>query len=317
MAVLVYNALLTAFALGLRPVGLVADQIFPTVRVPTKNYRVLQGDKKAIFARRDTYISKLGLPNEVIFDDSFASHGVKGEALITRIDNTDISEYSRAGMQGNLEEGRLSRLYQIMAMAKEFRTADLVGTVGNYPAAHRITPATKWDNAAAVPQQNIQDLIETPLVPANTLIFMGDAWQLYAAHEQTLADLNPRDVKAAVSPARAAEFWRDHGITNLVIARAKYDTAAKGKAAVRARIYTTGVVAAYIDPAPASGEVQTFGATATLELEGTDGQGLAVFSGDDTESGVTGARTIKLGRVTDETIFDSELGAMLHTLETG
>lgn len=309
MAKLVFDALMTQFALGVRPRFLVADRVLPAIAVPAQTFKILKGDTKAIFARRNTYVGNLGLPNEVTFDETFESDGVRGEALMTRISQADLDEFANAGMSGNLVEGRLQKLMMILALAREHRVAELVGTAANYPTQHRLEPETAWSSADASPNKDILRLITTGVMGATKLVFSGGAWVDYASHPQVIADLNPTGVKSPVNQELAAAYWRGHGISEVIVAQQKYDTAVKGKAQSLDYIWPKMVAALYIEDGASSTEVATFGYTATMRMSRANGQMLAVYRGQDDLIGVEGGEIVKCGRMTAELIADNTLGS--------
>lgn len=150
------SAPLTQMSIGYHPAGMIAEQVFPVVKVKHESDLYYVWDKpQAVRAERsDGYGSLRGdksQARELNFGATLASYQAYEFAY-----RTSISDRERQNQDEvlNLELAKIRRLQDLVLLDQEIRVANLLTTTGNYAATNFVTLAgvNQWNNASFVSQ---------------------------------------------------------------------------------------------------------------------------------------------------------------------
>lgn len=170
---------LTNMAMGYRPMGAIADMIFPVVRVPK------QSDKYAIFSRQealtveDTKRSPGGEANKITRSVSSGAFYCENYALKIPLTLED-RENMDAAFYSQLVTGRAQYLLDKMFLDWDLRVSNMVNSTSNVGSS--ATVASAW-SAAGNPLGNVNTGIDNVQdatgVRPNNIIFGLAAWRAF------------------------------------------------------------------------------------------------------------------------------------------
>ena len=176
---------LSNVALNYRPMGFIADQVFPVVQVPKQSDKYVVFEQSDLFRQENTRRSSGTEANKIhsrISSEGFFCNNYALKADITLEDRTNADP---AFIQ-QFEEGRIMRLQDALLLDWEIRLAKLINSTANISS--NSTPSTKWNSSSADPLSNVltaMDTVEdaTGYRP-NHVLFSGKAWQLFRRHKK-------------------------------------------------------------------------------------------------------------------------------------
>jgi hypothetical protein len=174
------SQLLTQMAMGYRPQGIIADQIFPVVRVAK------QTDVFAVFSRQEmlTIESTVRAPGtearKITRSVGTGTYTAKNYALKTELTLEDGINMD-AGFQAQLVGGRAAYLLNKLMLDWDVRVSNLVNSTSNVGSS--AAPTSSWSGAGA-PLTNIWTAIDnvryTTGYRPNKLTFGPRAWDSFS-----------------------------------------------------------------------------------------------------------------------------------------
>jgi hypothetical protein len=173
------------------------------------------------------------MPGEVKYNiESSLTYAVSDYALMDFVSNDEIAN-ADAPLQPKIYAQDI--VMNFLMLAREKRVADVAFASGNYGAnTAALSGADRWDVATSDPIQKIEDAIESCFVRPNTMVIGAQVWIKLRNHPKVLQYILSRatttmgDVPLRVNEQLFAEAF---GLDNVVIGRAKYNSAREGASA--------------------------------------------------------------------------------------
>lgn len=284
----------------------IAEQVLPYWDVPVEDPKVPLWDKDDQYRlpddrsshRADVKVEDIGL--------STFSPLCKLYATADVITPNDIRQAGAAGLtyyRTKINEFKTEQLLRSF----EKRVADIVFANAQYAASNKLQLAgpTLWsDKANSQPVDNMFTYIDACFKHPTHIVFGKNYWKQWRVHPQVLDAMKGQGGVAprggAVTSEQTAAFLE---VPNVLIGRAKRNTATKGQTAVYADMWTNAVAILHIDPNPGP-RTQTFGATFT---------NLKRYVGTkQIDIGVEGGEKIVVGMSTHEYIISNSLGCLIY-----
>ena len=156
------DAVLTNFALGYHPFGMVAENVIKPMKVLKESDKYYIWDRPSAFRVSSDGTMSLRADKteakEVDFGLSTSTYSAEEYALKILISDR---EKDNADSVLKLRESKLRRLQDLLMLEQEIRVATLLTTAANWDTAHTDTPSVKWDAASGVViEKNIDDAKE-------------------------------------------------------------------------------------------------------------------------------------------------------------
>ncbi len=285
-------------------IGLLACPIIPVKKRSDKYFVYNQADA---YTRPDDQIGPKGLPNELDWSLSANNYSVVDHALsdwlpYETIENADTPIQPEADTNEFLNEA--------LDLAEEYRIANLLFNSSSYAASNvnALTGSATWDNTGADPVGNIMTSIEKCFKRANTLVFGIAAWKVLRTHPAILDA-----VKAATryqgSPGGVAtrdEVASLFEVDQILIGRARYNTARMGQTASYDRVWGGHCAALFVQKAPGVKSL-TFAATFCEMQKRT-------YTYFDPKRGTKGAEFIKVAWNSAEQVIANNCGYFIENV---
>ena len=218
---------------------------------------------------------------------------------IESIDNADTPLQPRMDTNDFLNEW--------LMLDREVRVAKLVFANATYVAAHKKDlAAAKWGSDGDDPIGNIQDAVNGCFARANTLVFGHDAWEAFRTLPEVLDAVksSTRMQDAGGGLAKHTEVAELFDVENVLVGRARYNSAKKGQAASYSRVWGKKVAALHVKKNPGVRSI-TFGMSFQEMMKQTQ----SMF---DPKRGAKGADYIKVAYNCDEKLVAKDLGYLLY-----
>ncbi len=179
---------LSNVVLNYRPMGFIADQVFPVVQVPKQSDNYVVFEQADLFRHEDTSRSRGTEANKIHSRISKSGFFCSNYALKVDVTLEDRINADPVFIQ-QFEEGRIMRVQDSILLDWEVRLAKLISNTDN--VGGNSTPTNKWNATGAKPLNDILAAIDsvessTGYRP-NRVLFSGQAWQLFRRH-RTVSD---------------------------------------------------------------------------------------------------------------------------------
>lgn len=250
------DALLTDFAIGFRPTGFIADQIFPLVDVPK------QSDIFAIFEQEDRFRQWTDdrapgdMANEVRMRVSSAQFYCPNHALSSTIPDELIANADEIFRQ-QVEEGRTSHILDALMINWEKRVADQTFSTAGVGSSAAV--ASAWTASAIGDSDPVGD-INTAIdnvqdatgYRPNRMIMGGVAYRLARRHNDVIAKTTNPNFDNALPGAYpgTAELANLFDLEQVVVGDAFFNQAQENLSLDLSRIWGPDVCVYFNDPNP-------------------------------------------------------------------
>jgi hypothetical protein len=268
------NTLLSQFSIGYHPTGMIAEQVFPPVKVTKESDVYLTWDKGQALRvdRSDGYGTLRADGAESRTEDyggTWTNYQAQEFALRTKI--TD-RERANADAAFALEQSKVRRAQDKVLLDMELRVASICTTAANYASANKTTLSgtAQWNNASFASQSNGQHSV-----------IMGEILAgMNAIRSSTLGGLLPNKIiipyAVAIVMKNDVGFWdsvkyQSNSVNfdvlpptlmgmDVLIPRVPYQTAVEGEALSTSDVWGKSVTLLYVNPSPSIDSL-TFGVT--------------------------------------------------------
>lgn len=293
---------LLAVAVGYRNSRLIANEVLPRKPVAAPEFRYLKYPIGEMFTVPETKVGRKGKPNEVELSATEATDKVQDHALDDGIPLQDIEAAKNQEGIPDPEKRAAMALTELIELAREKRTADLVFLQGTYAAANRtiLAGGTQWsDFVNSDPVSAILTAFDT-MVMRPTVSVVGRAVHTKISTHPKICKAvfgNNTDAGIVTRQQLAALFELD----DWLVGEGWINTAKKGQAAVLARCW--GKHAAFLHRNPNADTLSgtTFGVTAQW------GSRIA-GSEYDKNIGMRGGNQVRVGESVKELVLANDLG---------
>ena len=239
---------LSNFAVEYRNMKMIADMVSPFVPVNNKSDSYFTYTKKDKFTLPETVRGPKAEANEVDWSTSTSTYGCVDHALRNFLPDGIVAN-SDPGV--NPRQRSTAQLIDLILLAYERVIATLATTAGNYATAYKTTlsGADQWSEPdTSDPIGNIDDGKAACFIEPNTLILGAEVWNKLKRHPAILDHVKGGanvDKPSLVKPALIAEVFE---LDQVLIGRAKYNSANKGATASYSYVWGKDAVLAYIEP---------------------------------------------------------------------
>jgi hypothetical protein len=298
---------LTGIAIAYRNQALIADDVLPRVPVGTQEFKWWQFNIADGFTLPDTKVGRKSAPNEVEFSATEQTSSTNDYALDDPVPQADIDN-APAGF--NPISRAVEGITDLILLDREKRAADLVFTLGNYPAAQRVTLAgtDQWSDyvdAASNPVDDIKLGLDSCLVRPNIMVIGQLAWSKLNSHPKIVQAVGGTVQGAGIAKRRqVADLFE---LEDIYVGQSFLNTAKKGQAATYGRVWGKHCALLYRDRLanPQSGTRVTFGFTAQW------GNRVA-GANTDPNIGMRGGQRVRAGESLKELIVSSDAGYFIQ-----
>jgi len=230
------------------PTDYIANTIAPYRPVESRLFEWDQFSIDEMFTPQGGPVGRLSKTDDVTFGatritSSTANYGLSSPVPFEDINNQDIGY----DVLSRHTEG-LSALIQL---DREVRVAAKVQNLATYPASQRVTLSgtSQWsDYTNSTPLASMLAALDIPLLRPNAMIMSQSTWTVLRRHPNLVQASKPASVsgQGTISLAELAEVLE---IDQILLGKARRNTAKPGQPAVMGRLWGKGVAAVYINPA--------------------------------------------------------------------
>lgn len=299
------DSILTNLSLKYKNEDMIWPFILPIIKVGKRSDKFFTYNKADSYTLANDKIGPKSLPNEITWGTSTDNYSVTDHALSDwlaqeTIDNSDNP------VQPEVDTNDF--LNMCLDVAQEKRVVDLIFAAGTYPAGNKtqLSGTSQWGGSADDPIGTVMTAIEGCFMRANTLVFGQATWQKYRQLSEIL-DAVKSTSRYQGSPgglATASEVAALFEVDQILIGRARYNTAKEGQAASYARLWGKHFAALHVVKNPGIRSI-SFGATFVETLRQTQRD-------FDVRRGIKGAHFFKVAWNSDEKILASDLGYFIE-----
>jgi hypothetical protein len=303
---------LTAIALAYRNQRFVADAVMPRIPVLSPSFKWSQYTLADGFTIPDTRVGRKSAPNEIDWTATEQTSSVVDYGLDDRIPQLDIDVADAAMRVAGAKpiDPRMRStelLTDLIELDREKRVADLLFTLGTYPAANRATLSgtSQWsDKANSDPITALLNALDIPLYRPNVLVLGQAVWTQLRQHPKVTAAIYPSggNASAGAAPVGRAALADLLEIDEVVVGQGWYNSAKPGQTPTMVRLWGKHAALLYRAPVMASPETtMTFGFTAQW------GTRIAGTIERDPNIGMRGGERVRVGESVKEVVSANDV----------
>lgn len=256
---------LTGIALGYSNEALIAEQVLPTVGVGKQEFKWNRYSLADGYTVPNTLVGRKGQPNQVEFGATELAAFTKNYALDDDVPNDDLLN---ADPRHDPLGYAALRTTELIELDREVRTATKVFDAANYASANKATLSgtnqwsdfTNSDPLGAI----IDQALEASAIPMrpNRAVMGSEVWQRLRRHPKILEAVKSTG-GAIVNGVASLEAVRELlELDQLLIGRARRNTAAKGQTVTLSRVWGKHALFYYANPLATNRAGITFGYSA-------------------------------------------------------
>lgn len=295
----------TAIAVMYRNRRYIADDVFPRVTVNSSAFVYDVYPVGTMFSIPDTKVGRKSRPGQIEETITETSGVVQDYAIDVPVPNRDVMQMGNR----NPAARAVVLATNTVALDREKRCADILYTAGNYGTNNKATIAgdDQWNDATGIskPYTQIMDAIASMPVEALKIVMGGGAFNVLVRHAQILAGVfGTNNPGLAATAAQLATLF---GVNEVIVGRAKVNTAKKGQTPTLVDIW--GDFVAIIGGLPAAGSPDIAGAQsfAITAQWGTKVAGTI----PDPHMGMRGGNLVRSGESVKELLTATDMGYLL------
>jgi hypothetical protein len=300
---------LTAITLAYKNADMIADVVLPRVPVDSPDFKYTVYTKEDTFTIPDTLVGRVGKTNQIDYTASEQTASVADYGLEEAIPYFDTAAAAAAqAVQGTTpvdpEARATEQISDVLALAREQRTANLVFSTASYAAGNVSTLAgtAQWsDFVNSNPIMAIMTALDAMIVRANSLVLGQAVWTQLRQHPkvvQAIYGSGSAQQSGIVSREQVAQLLE---LKQLIVGQGFVNTAKKGQAGTFSRLWGKNASLLYINPLTATTKDMSYGVT---------GQWGARVSGtiEDKDIGLRGGTRVRVGESVKELILANDTG---------
>lgn len=299
------TAQLSAVAIAYRNTKMIADDVLPRVPVSDQKFSYLKYPAGTFFTVPDTKVGRKSAPNQVEMSATDTPDQTDDHALDDPVPNADIQA---AASQPNLPDPLMKStefVADLLALAREKRTADLVFNTANYATGNKSTLSgtSQWSHTSSDPVTAIVDALDSMIMRGNVLVIGRAAFTKLATHAKICKAVfgNNTDAGIVARQQIAALFELDE----VLVGEGWINTAKKGQAASMVRVWGKHAVLAHRNKNADTQRGTTFGLTAQWG-------GRIAGSEYDGKIGMRGGQIVRVGESVKELLTANDLAYMFE-----
>lgn len=239
---------LSNFAVEYRNADFIADMISPFVPVVNKSDSYFVFTQKDKFTLPETIRGPKDAAKEVTWSSSTDTYACVDHALRDFLSDALVANSDDPVKP---RQRTTNFLTDLLLLDYERTIATLTQTAGNYGGSYRttLTGGDQWSSLATSDPVGVVDTGKAAMfMPPNTMLLAYDVYLMLKKHPQILdrikggADSNN---PALVGTRQLAEVFE---VDNVLVGKAKYNSANKAQTASFSYVWSDSVVLAYVDP---------------------------------------------------------------------
>ncbi len=230
---------LTGIALAYTNEELIAEQVLPSVTVGKQEFKWNRYSLAESFTIPNTQVGRKSAPNQVEFSATEVGDFTVNYALDDDIPNDDLlNADSRHDPLGHAA----LMTAELIELDREKRTADIVFDAALYASSNKVTlsGSNQWSDATSDPLDAIIDqALESTAIPMrpNRAVLGSEVWQYLRRHPKILEAVKSTGGAITNGMVNVAQVRELLELDQLLIGRARFNSAKKGQAVSLSRIW--------------------------------------------------------------------------------
>ena len=300
------DSYLTNYSQAYKNEAMIWERVMPVVTVGKRSDKYSILDKENAYREADDHLGPNALPNEVGITYSNDNYSVESHGLGDWLAQEDIEN---ADAPIALEVDVVENLSNTLDLKQERRVAALVFAAASYPAGNKVqlSGTGQWSGAADAPLSDVQTAVETCFMRANTLVFGIDAWLVFRRLPEIVEAVRaqaPQTGAVNSGFVTAPEVASLFEVANILVGRARVNTAKPGQTASYARVWGKHMSALHVGPNVGLKTI-SFAKTFSTQMKTT-------FRDFDGRRGEKGSHYYKVAWNSDEKITASDVGYFIE-----
>ncbi len=295
------DSALTNLSVRYRNEAMIWPLVLPIVPVQRRSDKYFVYTKADAYTLADDTVFPKTLPNEMDWGTSTGNYSVRDHAFGDWLPE-EVIENADVPLQPEVDTNDYLNL--LLDIAQENRVANVVFNAANYSSTNQLTLSgtSQWSSSGSTPINDILNAIESCFMRANTLVFGIQTWMALRTNPQIL------DAVKAATRLQAAEggmATRDEvaslfEVDQVLVGRARYNTAKQGQTPSFARLWGKHAAALHVEKNPGIRSI-TFGATFSEMRRQTQRD-------FDPKRGIKGAHYLKVAWNSAEIVIANDVG---------
>lgn len=300
------DAPLTNYSQQYKNEEMIADMVLPLVKVAKRSDVYWKYAKDERFTLPDDKIGPKSEGNEVEWNVTTDNYSVEDYSFQEFVSN---AEKDNADMPLDPEKDALDFLMELLTLAREKRTADLVFAAGTYPVGNKVQLAgvNQWsDETNSNPIKDILTGLDAAFMRPNIIVLGAASWLALRKHPKVLDAVKgaTRSQASKGGIASREDVASLFEVDAILVGRSKRNTAKKGQSASYSRMWGKHAALLRIEKGLTPRSI-SFGC-AFQEMKSQ------VFKWDVPGRGVKGGTMVKVAWNMDEKIKASDLGYFIE-----
>jgi hypothetical protein len=298
----VVNPKLTAISIAYRNAKLIADDVLPRVPVVTPSFLYSVYNKGDNFTIPDTKVGRKSDVNQIDFSATQAAANVEDYAIDEVVPNRDKMVATAYGSFVDPEAIAAEQVSDVLALAREQRTANLITTAASYAAANKTTLSgtSQWsDKVNSDPLVTLITAMDSMLMRPNKLVISRIVATQLQTHPKLLAAFHGNQGQSGFMPLSFLQTLL--GLDDILVGEGFVNTAVKGQTPVISRIWGKSAALIYSSSVSVDTNSMSFGITAQW------GDRLSATY-QEPKKGLRGSTIVRVGESVKELILANDLG---------
>jgi hypothetical protein len=298
----VVNPKLTAISIAYENAKLIADDVLPRVPVVTPSFLYSVYNKADNFTIPDTKVGRKSDVNQIDWSATQAAANVEDYAIDEVVPNRDKMVAQSYGSFVDPEAIAAEQVSDVLALAREQRTATLITAAANYATANKTTLSgtSQWsDKVNSDPQVAMITAMDGMLMRPNVAVFSRPVATQLQTHPKLLAAFHGNQGQFGFMPL---DFLKTLlGLDEILVGEGWVNTAAKGQTPTVTRIWGKSAALLYRSNVSVDTNSMSFGITAQW------GDRLAATY-QEPRKGLRGSTIVRVGESVKELVLANDLG---------
>jgi hypothetical protein len=234
---------LTAIAIKYRGQGYIADQAMPRVPVSKQEFTHLSDRMADWITPPDTLVGRTGQPNQLAnAAQDPTQYATSNQGLDEPVPNQDQDNGPNETAEGRATQ----RVMELVMMRREIRVSSICANPANFTQSTTLSGASQWsDYAGSDPQAAIMDALDVPFKRPNLGVMGRAVATKLIQHPKIVQAVRGTDQGAGkVTLAELAALLE---LDQILVGSGWYNSAAKGQAPVKTRIWGKFAAFAYVN----------------------------------------------------------------------
>lgn len=256
------NPELTGISLAYRNTDYIADKVLPRVAVTQKSFQYRKYPDETFVTVPETQIGRTGMPNQMTLKSELVDSSVITQSLEAEVPQEDVEEVQASNSDEDPIQDHTVLVTDGLAIARELRCANLLNDSTNYGGNTQTLSGT--DKLSAKESSLIdlfKDIKKSMLMPPTHMV-VSDTNSLYLQTHPEFLGIFKSDTANNKGMVPLEFIAKQLGLKEILVGRAKANTAKPGQAPSIQEIWGNGLIFFYQNPLAKPKHGLTFGFTA-------------------------------------------------------